>query len=81
MTIEDVERLALKLCEQDRCELIRRLCWSLDPQDSDARKFVLTPELAAELERRVADFERNPDQGRPWRDVFAELSAKLSCSK
>lgn len=40
----------------------------LDDSDSD-----LSPEQAAELDRRAAEFERNPHQGIPWETIKAEL--------
>ena len=37
----------------------------------------LTPEQAAELDRRLADFKANPDEGIPWEQVKAELSQRF----
>ena len=37
----------------------------------------LTPEQAAELDRRLADFEKNPNDGIPWEKVEADLNKRF----
>jgi putative addiction module component (TIGR02574 family) len=37
----------------------------------------LTPEQAAELDRRLADFEKNPHEGIPWEQVQADLKKRF----
>ena len=37
----------------------------------------LTPEQAAELDRRLADFEKNPREGIPWEQVQADLKNRF----
>jgi len=37
----------------------------------------LTPEQAAELDRRLADFEKNPHAGIPWEQVEADLNQRF----
>ena len=37
----------------------------------------LTPEQAAELDRRLAEFERNPRGGIPWEQVEADLNKRF----
>jgi putative addiction module component (TIGR02574 family) len=37
----------------------------------------LTPEQAAELDRRLAEFEKNPREGIPWEQVEADLNKRF----
>lgn len=37
----------------------------------------LTPEQATELDRRLAEFKKNPNGGIPWEQVEAELDERL----
>ena len=37
----------------------------------------LTPDQAAELDRRLADFEKNPREGIPWEQVQADLKQRF----
>lgn len=37
----------------------------------------LTPEQAAELDRRLADFEKNPHEGISWEQVQAEIKQRF----
>ena len=46
---------------------------SLDP----TRTHELTPEVAAELDRRSAEAEQDPDAGRSWAELRDELRRRL----
>ena len=37
----------------------------------------LTPEQAAELDHRLAEFEKNPHEGIPWEQVEADLNKRF----
>ncbi len=37
----------------------------------------LTPEQAAELDRRLAEFEENPHDGIPWEQVETDLNQRF----
>jgi putative addiction module component (TIGR02574 family) len=37
----------------------------------------LSPEQAAELDRRLAEFETNPREGIPWEQVEADLNQRF----
>jgi putative addiction module component (TIGR02574 family) len=37
----------------------------------------LTPEQAAELDRRLDEFEKNPREGIPWEQVEADLNKRF----
>jgi len=61
-----------KLSPQQRLELIGKLWDSLEDELPP-----LDPELLAELDRRLAEFEANPSEGRPATEVIARIRATL----
>jgi putative addiction module component (TIGR02574 family) len=61
------------LTAQERIALIGRLWDSLDP----AAAAPLSPALAAELDRREAEADTEPDAGIPWTALRDELRARL----
>ena len=56
----------------DRLRLVGDL-WDSIAQDAPDEAFPMTPELASELDRRLADADANPDAGIPWEQVRAEI--------
>jgi len=61
------------LTAEERIELIGKLWDSLDPTLSAP----ITPSLAAELDRRETEADRDPGEGEPWPDIRDELRKKL----
>jgi putative addiction module component (TIGR02574 family) len=64
------------LTAAERIQLAQDLWDSLEPAEIDA-ELPLTDAQKAELDRRLADLERNPEGGAPWEQVRAELEAGL----
>jgi putative addiction module component (TIGR02574 family) len=62
-----------KLTADERIELIGQLWDSLEP-DAAAP---MSPVLAAELQRRVADADADPDGGEDWESIERELRSRL----
>lgn len=60
------------LSASDRVDLALDLWESLEDGERDAA-FPMTPELAAELDRRVAEMDADGDPGQPWDEVVAEI--------
>ena len=59
------------LTPRERIELAEQLWDSLAEEDIE-----LTPEQAAELERRRDHLAREGPKGRPWRDVLDEFEKR-----
>lgn len=64
----EVMETLLKLPSNERADLALALWESLDEADREA-SFDLTPELAAELDRRLAEHLADPTTGIPWEEV------------
>ena len=64
----EVMEALLKLPSHERADLAMALWESLDEADREA-SVNLTPELAAELDRRFAEHLANPSTGIPWEEV------------
>ena len=62
-----------KLNRTSRLELAQQVWSNIIENGYD---WELTPEQAAELDRRIADFEENPQEGIPFEQIQAEMKAK-----
>jgi putative addiction module component (TIGR02574 family) len=60
---------AAKLPERDRLQLAERLLETLPAELSEMRD----DEFEAELERRNAEYEKDPSLGVPWAEVKRQL--------
>lgn len=63
-----------RLSVPERLRLVEDL-WDSIAEDAPDAAFPVTPELAAELDRRLAEHEANPDDVVAWADVRARLRA------
>jgi putative addiction module component (TIGR02574 family) len=75
MSMTELLKELLKLSPRKRIELAEDLWDSVaaNPQDLPP----LTDEERAEIDRRLAKHERDPDAAVPWEDVRARLIAKF----
>ena len=64
----EVMEALLKLPSSERADLAMALWESLDEADREA-SVDLTPELAAELDQRLAEHLADPSTGIPWEQV------------
>ena len=62
----------LKLSSGDRAELAMALWASLADAQREA-ELALTPESAAELDRRFEEHQADPSTARPWEEVRRKL--------
>ncbi len=65
----------LRLPKVERVELAMALWESLEDPEQ-AAEFDLTPELTAELDRRMADHVADPSTAIPWQDVKRKLAGE-----
>jgi putative addiction module component (TIGR02574 family) len=63
-TIDELRKLPIS----ERLQLVEDL-WDSIAKDSPEEPFPVTPELAEELDRRLAEFEADPDSALPWEEV------------
>ena len=63
-----------RLGVEERLALVEEL-W--DSIASDSAAIPLTSEQSQELERRLADYEANPNEGVPWSEVKASINKLL----
>lgn len=62
------------LSRDERIELAQRMWGNIVDDGYDPPP---TPEQIAELDRRLADFEKNPHVGIPWEQVKAEMRQRF----
>ena len=61
-----------RLSIDERLQLVEDL-WDTIAQEAPDEALPLTPELAAELDRRIAEHDADPDSAIPWEQVRREL--------
>ena len=61
-----------QLSVAERLQLVEDL-WDSIAQDAPDEALPVTPELAAELDRRIAEYERDRSTGQPWEVVRARI--------
>jgi putative addiction module component (TIGR02574 family) len=71
--IEQIRPLPAK----DKQQVLERL-WNEFGDELEAYDPDLTPEQLAELERRAEEFSKNPGNGVPAEQVFAEIEERLA---
>ena len=64
MTKQQILEEARRLSREDQLDLANEL-WEAGPADEPP----VSPELAAELDRRIADDDADPTPGEPWRGL------------
>lgn len=65
----------LKLPARKRADLALALWESLDDAERDAA-FAMTPEMASELDRRIADHVADPSSAIPWKVLRRRLAGR-----
>jgi putative addiction module component (TIGR02574 family) len=70
----------MQLTPTERLDIAEQLWDSVHPPGSirPGEEFVLTDEQKAELDRRIAEHERDPSSAIPWEVVRARLRATYS---
>jgi putative addiction module component (TIGR02574 family) len=66
------------LSADERIKLAERLLESVRPEE---RVWTLSAAQRAELDRRLAEHDRDPDEGESWESVRAEIVADLASRK
>ena len=69
----------MQLDPVERLDIAVKLWESVHPPGSALPGEVvpLTEEQMAEIDRRLAEHDRNPERARPWREVMARLRARF----
>ncbi len=74
MNATEILEAAKNLPQAERIKLAQDF-WEIIVEDGYDPE--LTPEQAAELDRRLAEFEQNPRAGIPWKQVEANLNKRF----
>jgi putative addiction module component (TIGR02574 family) len=74
MSATEILEAAKTLPQAERIKLAQDF-WEIIVEDGYDPE--LTPEQAAELDRRLAEFEQNPSAGIPWEQVEANLNKRF----
>ncbi len=74
MSASEILAAAKALPLNERIEIAQDLWEDISGNGCDPD---LTPEQVAELDRRLADFEKNPHDGIPWEQVEADLNQRF----
>jgi len=74
MSATEILKAAESLPLEERIKLAQDLWENVTGNGYDPD---LTPEQAVELDRRLADFEKNPHDGIPWEQVEADLNKRF----
>lgn len=69
--LEEVQHLPV----QERIELAEAI-WDTVAEDADSAVLPVSAAHRAELDRRLADLEANPDAGRSWEEVRDRLERR-----
>jgi putative addiction module component (TIGR02574 family) len=78
VSAQDLETEALKLPARERIRLAQELWDSIIPEaEADPDLLLLSEEQIQELERRLAEHERDPGAAIPWEEVRAHLRARF----
>lgn len=69
----------MQLSPAERLDIAEKLWESVDPNDPNIVDDLapLTEEQMAEIDRRIAEHERDPSSAIPWEDVRARLWARI----
>ena len=74
MNATEILEAAKALPQAERIKLAQDF-WEIIVEDGNDPE--LTPEQAAELDRRLAEFEKDPRVGIPWEQVEADLNKRF----
>lgn len=63
----------MQLTPKERRDLVEELCAVVEEDEA----FALTPEQMAEIDRRIAEHDRDPSSAIPWEEVRDRLLARF----